>query len=419
MTVPKLRFPEFQNAGEWEEKKLGEVFTRITTKNAENNLNSLTISAQDGLVNQLDYFNKKISAKDLTGYYLINAGDFAYNKSYSNGYPMGAIKRLKLYEKGVVSTLYICFRANSGYSQSFFEQYFDFGMINNAISGIAQEGARNHGLLNISIKDFFDNVNVSFPSTSEQQKIADCLRSIDSLIAAETQKLDTLKAHKKGLMQQLFPAEGETFPKLRFPEFRDAGDWEERRLDQLVGIQSGGTPSKANSAFWNGSVPWVSAKDMKQLFLTDTEDHISKAAIDDGAKLVPSGTILMLIRGMTLLKDVPICVLRREMSFNQDVKALRPKFDVNAFFLAWMLTGNKQRLREMVGIAGHGTGKLDTDELKAFLLTIPQPEEQQCIADCLSSLDDRISAQTQKIATLKTHKKGLMQQLFPAIDEVI
>jgi len=153
---------------------------------------------------------------------------------------------------------------------------------------------------------------------------------------------------------------------------------------------------------------------MKRLFLEDAEDHISAAAVDDGARLVPPGTLLVLTRGMTLLKDVPSCVLRREMSFNQDVKGLRPKNGVDGLFVAWMLTGNKSRLLAMVNVAGHGTGKLDTDELKGLELSVPKPYEQHRIASCLSSLDALITAETRKLEALKTHKQGLMQQLFPA-----
>ena len=256
------------------------------------------------------------------------------------------------------------------------------------------------------------------PSPAEQQKIADCLSSVDELIAAQARKVDALKTHKKGLMQQLFPREGEAQPRLRFPEFKNTGEWEEKRLEELVDIQSGATPSKANPAFWNGSVPWVTAKDMKRLFLDDAEDQISAAAIDDGARLVPPGSLLVLTRGMTLLKNVPICVLLREMSFNQDVKGLRPKDGVDGLFLAWMLSGSKQRLLAMVDIAGHGTGKLDTDELKALKLRLPPPAEQHRIATCLTTLDTLITAETQKYEALKTHKKGLMQQIFPSLDEV-
>jgi len=202
-------------------------------------------------------------------------------------------------------------------------------------------------------------------------------------------------------------------PKLRFPEFREGPRWEGTSLGQVVDFQSGSTPSKDTPAFWNGSIPWVTAKDMKQFFLDDTEDHITPAAVDDGAKQVPAGMVLMLTRGMTLHKDLPICVLRRPMSFNQDVKALRPKGDLEGCFVPWLLLGNKERLLRMVDVAGHGTGKLNTEELRVFDLTLPQPAEQQKIADCLTSLHELIAAHGRKLDALRAHKKGLMQQLFP------
>lgn len=207
--LPAYRFAEFLDAPAWEEKPLGKVFSRITTRNAENNLNCLTISAQDGLVSQFDYFNKKISSKDLTGYYLLNKGDFVYNKSYSKDYPMGAIKRLNCYDKGVVSTLYICFKVHKEYSEDFFEYFFDHGMINSDIAKVAQEGARNHGLLNVGVNDFFDKINVKYPQFKEQQKIAHCLASVDSIITAQHEKVEALKIYKNGLLQQLFPADTE------------------------------------------------------------------------------------------------------------------------------------------------------------------------------------------------------------------
>jgi restriction endonuclease S subunit len=259
-----------------------------------------------------------------------------------------------------------------------------------------------------------EKVSIAFARNQiEQQKIADCLTSLDEALDSQRLKVEALKAYKRGLMQRLFPSEGETLPELRFPEFRDAPAWGQATLEQLVNIQSGSTPSKANPAFWNGSIPWVSAKDMKHLFLDDAEDHISTPAVEDGARLVPAGTLLMLTRGMTLLKDVPICVLRREMSFNQDVKALRPKDDLHGLFLAYLLIGNKPRLLKMVDVAGHGTGKLNSDELKAFELVLPKPAEQERIADCLACLDHQIVSESEKLDALKTHKQGIMQHLFP------
>ena len=202
----ELRFKDSEGNDypEWEEKKLGEVFERIIEKNVENNTNVLTISAQYGLISQVDFFNKSVAGKDLSKYYLLQKGDFAYNKSYSNGYPMGAIKKLKFYEKGIVSTLYICFRLkNKKYSTNYFEQYFESKKIEKNIQEIAQEGARNHGLLNISVQDFF-NIYIPFPLLEEQQKIADFLSSIDSKIENIEKELEGLKEFKKGLLQQMF-----------------------------------------------------------------------------------------------------------------------------------------------------------------------------------------------------------------------
>lgn len=203
--IPEFRFPEFQNAEPWKEKTLGEVFKRIKDKNRKNNKNVLTISAQYGLISQYDFFHKNVAATDVSNYYLIKKNDFAYNKSRSQGYPYGAIKSLKLYEDGVVSPLYICFRLkNNDYNNDFFEQYFKTELINYEIGKMAQEGARHHGLLNISTKEFFNNVLLFVPSPSEQNKIAACLRSIDEDITSTTQKIEQLKNHKNALLQQLF-----------------------------------------------------------------------------------------------------------------------------------------------------------------------------------------------------------------------
>ena len=201
----ELRFKneDGKEFGDWEEKKLGEVCDRITTKNKENNTNVLTISAQIGLISQLEFFNKSVSAKNVTGYYLLHNNDFAYNKSYSNGYPMGAIKRLKRYVKGVVSTLYICCRFNDSINLDFMEQYFEMGLQNVEIEKVAQEGARNHGLLNIGVSDFL-NIGLILPSHSEQTLIANFLSSIDEKINHTQTEITKTEVWKKGLLQKMF-----------------------------------------------------------------------------------------------------------------------------------------------------------------------------------------------------------------------
>ena len=202
----KIRFKDETGKAfpKWEEKVFNEVAERVKRKNKENNRTILTISAQDGLVDQENYFNKRIASRDVTGYYLLHKDDFAYNKSYSAGYPMGAFKRLKNYEKGVLSTLYICFKIIDDNINEYFEHFFESGSLNKQISQIAQEGARNHGLLNISVIDFFNTIKVSVPCIEEQKKIANLLTAIDEKIETVNQQLEQAKAYKKGLLQQLF-----------------------------------------------------------------------------------------------------------------------------------------------------------------------------------------------------------------------
>ena len=206
-TTPELRFPEFQNDGEWRRCTTNEIFSRITRKNTINNQNVLTISAQYGLISQYEYFNKNVAAADVSNYYLIDKHDFAYNKSRSLGYPYGAIKPLKMYDQGVVSPLYICFRIKDDVqcSNTFFEYYFESELIHKEIQNMAQEGARNHGLLNISTEDFFNKIQLYIPSFVEQKKIADCLSSLEDIIMFYEDEILELELHRKGLMQQLFP----------------------------------------------------------------------------------------------------------------------------------------------------------------------------------------------------------------------
>ena len=188
----------------WAHSKLNKIFERLTRKNEKQNINILTISAQNGLISQEDYYYKRIASVDTSKYILLKRGEFAYNKSYSKGYPFGAIKRLDLYEEGVVSSLYICFKSKtSDICSDFWKYYFEAGLLDREIKMIAQEGARNHGLLNILAEDFF-NILLYYPENiEEQQKIAEILNNSEKEIELLNSKLEKLKNQKKGLMQKL------------------------------------------------------------------------------------------------------------------------------------------------------------------------------------------------------------------------
>ena len=199
---PQLRFAGFADA--WEERKLSSISERVTRKNKNNESTlPLTISAQDGLVDQNDFFNKQVASRDVTGYFLVKNGEFAYNKSYSNGYPWGAIKRLDKYDMGVLSTLYIVFRPTKINSQ-FLVSYYDTTRWYREVSKNAAEGARNHGLLNIAPTDFFNTLLVVPKIVDEQQKIGSFFKQLDDTIALHQRKLEKLQELKKGYLQKMF-----------------------------------------------------------------------------------------------------------------------------------------------------------------------------------------------------------------------
>lgn len=195
------RLPGF--ADDWSWTKFSDAFNRVRDKNDVGDTNVLTISAQHGLVSQTDYFNKVVASDDVRGYTLLRRGDFAYNKSYSDGYPLGAFKPLERYDRGIVSSLYICFRlVSANYDHDFMRHYFEAGMFNREVAAIAQEGARNHGLLNVSVVDFFDT-SLHTPGRDEQVAIAAVINNAERAEQMLINQCDALRKEKASLMQQL------------------------------------------------------------------------------------------------------------------------------------------------------------------------------------------------------------------------
>ena len=202
LNVPNLRFPEFE--GEWEKKRLGDFTERVKRKNKYNlSKLPLTISAKYGLVDQITFFNKIVASTDMSNYYLLKKGEFAYNKSYSNDYPWGAIKRLDNYEQGVLSALYICFATQDNVESDFILQYFESPKWHKSVSEIAVEGARNHGLLNISVQDFFQTYHYVPKEKKEQTKIATLLYLIDERISTQNKIIEDLKKLKCAIIENV------------------------------------------------------------------------------------------------------------------------------------------------------------------------------------------------------------------------
>ena len=194
--------------------------------------------------------------------------------------------------------------------------------------------------------------------------------------------------------------------------------WRAVALGDVTELLSGGTPSKGEPTYWNGTIPWVSAKDMKRFRLQDTADRITAEGLANGTRQVPAGSVLLLTRGMTLLNELPVCVTERPMAFNQDVKALRPKPGIDPAFLPYLVLGNKERFLSLVDLAGHGTGRINTDELKSLEVQLPPPAEQRTTAHVLRTLDDKIELNRRMNETLEAMVRALFKSWFVDFEPV-
>jgi type I restriction enzyme S subunit len=405
--VPRLRFPEFREDGEWSKEKLGAVASLHKGKGiskAEIVANGVHPCIRYGELYTIygETIHETISSTN------VDASELFLSKRNDVIIPASGETKIDIAKASCVMSDDIALGGDLNVIRSsqngIFFSYQLNGPLRLSIAKVAQGDTVVH-LYPTQI----GQLDVLIPSLNEQQKIADCLTSLDDLITAEAQKLDTLKVHKKGLMQQLFPSEGETVPKLRFPEFREAEEWNGTKLGQIGAFTGGGTPSKDKASYWAGTNPWVSSSDISDENIQDIciSRFISDEAIQETAtKIVPANSILLISRvgvGKLAITRKPICT-------SQDFTNFTPAKD-NLVFLAYCLKSLKDTfLAFNQGMAIKGFTKDD-----AFNLIIPLPiqGEQQKIASCLSSLDDLITAQTQKLAALKVHKKGLMQQLFP------
>ena len=413
--LPKLRFPEFHGADAWKPVTLQEVSTPVTERVGERKLTPVSISAGIGFVPQAEKFGRDISGNQYQLYTLVSDGDFVFNKGNSLKFPQGCIYQLQGWGQVAAPNVFICFRLKNGYSDGFFRQCFEQNQHGRQLKRHITSGARSNGLLNINKETFF-GVEIPTPKSAEQQKIAACLSSLDELIAAQARKVDALKTHKKGLMQQLFPREGESQPLLRFSEFQDAGEWVSDSLGNIFDTASGGTPSRAEKKYWNGDIPWVTTSLVDFGVITGAEEFITAEGLkNSSAKLFPKGTVLMAMYGQGKTRG-QVALLGVKAATNQACAAILPCKDIDPYFVFLNLAGRYEEIREMSNSGGQEN--LSQGLIKEIRFAFPSDDdEQRKITACLSSLDALITAETQKLEALKTHKKGLMQQIFPSPEE--
>jgi len=403
--VPELRFPDFHGSSSWADIPLEQISTRIRKKVGSKMLTPVSITAGVGFVDQTKKFGRNIAGEQYKNYIHIKRGDFVYNKGNSKTFAQGCIYQLKEFDEAAASTAFICFKLDDKHVDHYFQNLFDYNAHGRELAKFITSGARSDGLLNINPNDFFSIELPVPPSKAEQQKIADCLGSLDGLIAAHRRKLDAFQDHKKGLLQQLFPAKGETTPKLRFSEFWNSGEWSIERAANIFSNRS--TRGKRK-------LPIYSISQTDGLVRRSTlKRKIEDIADPSGNKTVRKGDLAY---NMMRMWQGAVGVAAEDCLVSPAYVVLAPsKTVVSQFYAYYFKTHEALQLLE-----GHSRG-LTKDRLRLYYedfgripLPFPSKKEQQKIADCLSTLDALITAQTEQIAVLKTHKKGLMQQLFPS-----
>ena len=416
--VPRVRFPEFRDAGEWITVELGKLSRLLTERVGSATCTPYTITSGVGLISQEEKLGRAIAGNSLENYLVLQENDFAYNKSATKAYPQGFIALYAGGERAAVpNSIFTCFRVNQNQViPTFLDALFASNLHGKWLRTRIAVGARAHGSLQVSDDDLMATP-VPLPNGTnaleEQQKIADCLSSLDDLIAAETQKLDTLKTHKKGLMQQLFPREGETVPRLRFPEFRNLGEWKEKSISDFGEIITGSTPSTAHPEFYGGGIPFVSPADISDLrWVSDTKTTLSALGFEK-TRPIKANSVLFVCIGSTIGK---VTQNVRDCATNQQINSVIPNSEHSGGFVYYVLSLNAERIAKLAGI--QAVPIINKTQFSAVRLLVPEFSEQDRIANCFSSLDDFIAAQSQKIDVLMIHKKGLMEQLFPVISEV-
>ena len=386
---PALRFKGFTDP--WEQRKLGDAFERVVRKNTNNESRlPLTISAQDGLVDQITYFNNRVASRDVSNYYLVYNGEFAYNKSTSDGYPFGAVKRLDWYEKGVLSTLYIVFALKHPEKDDsdFMTVFYDTDRWHRGVAERAEEGAINHGLLNISADDFFD-IDTTMPEDKvEQEKIGRLLKKLDTLITLHQRKYEKLVNIKKSMLDKMFPQNGASVPEIRFKGFTDP--WEQRKLGDLCVEFRSGEFISASDITETGEYPVFGGNGLRGF--TDRFNH--------------DGEYTLIGRQGALCGNVNFAV--GKSYFTEHAIAVRADKKNQTRFLYYLFsTMDLGQYSGQSAQPGLAVGNLV--ELKS---TLPDKQEQEKISGVLTALDTLITLHQRKLEKLQNIKKSCLEKMF-------
>ena len=392
---PKLRFPGFDEP--WKAEKLSDFAERVTRKNTNNETSlPLTISSKDGLVDQISYFNKTVASKDMSGYYLLKNGEYAYNKSYSVGYDFGSVKRLDRYDMGALSTLYICF-ALKKHDSDFIKAYFDSLKWYREIYMISAEGARNHGLLNVPTDEFFDTKHYIPQDLAEQRKIADFMIALERRIEAQQSLVDSLKKYKRGLLHDVLSEKikitTETWTEHRIGEFLHSKSIKQLPTTDaplMAFTATGGVCDKGERYDRGFLVKDASSKLYKR---TDLNDFIYSSNNLD------VGSIGLNLYGSAVISDV------------YEIFSIK---DADPWFISEAIKQKPIMSRILKYRQGclYGQYRIDAEDFLGVFVKIPSYEAQKKIGAVFSKIDGKIMQEQILLDCLEKARTFFLQQLF-------
>ena len=404
----KLRFPEFKGKETWADRKLSEVlFERKEKSTGKEEV--FSVSVHKGVIDQIEHLGRSFAASNTENYKRVLPGDIIYTKSPTGDFPFGIIKQSKVSKPVIVSPLYGVFRPETIDLGVILDAYFEYPERTiNYLSSIVQKGAKN--TININNETFLSKSLVLPTDKFEQQKIASCLSSLDEVITGEQQKLELLKQHKKGLLQNLFPQEGETVPKLRFKEFENSGEWEVKKLGEVLEKNKEKNKDRKYTLVQSVSnkFGFINQDEYFENRIVASKDTSNYYVIRKGCFAYNPSRID--VGSLAYKNDENISIISPlYVSF----KAKNDKV-LDLYLLNWFRSNG---FIEQMIFEGGVRNTLNFDNLIEISIPLPSLPEQEKIAACLSSLDEIITAQTQKIEQLQRHKKGLLQGLFPNMNE--
>ena len=399
-TQPEIRFPGFTE--DWEQRKLEDISDKVTEKNKNNEFTeTLTNSAEFGIINQREFFDKDISnEKNLNGYYIVREDDFVYNPRISNYAPVGPIKRNKLGRTGVMSPLYYVFRPHD-IDKKFLEYFFGTTIWHKFMKLNGDSGARAD---RFAIKDsVFKTMPIPYPSIEEQKKVGKFFDDLNDTIALHQRKLDLLKETKKGFLQKMFPKNGAKVPEIRFPGFPK--DWEQRKLGDFV-------VDYVEKTIVQNQFPMLTSSQQKGIVLQ--EDYFANRQVTTenniGYFVLPRGYFTFRSRS-----DNDVFVFNRNDIIDRGIISyFYPVFTLKSADSDFFLRRINNGIQRQLSIQAEGTGQhvLSLKKFKNIVAMFPSEEEQQKIGTFFKQLDDTITLHQRKLDLLKETKKGFLQKMF-------